>query len=179
MKRLVTLLLCCTLLLGAFSLAYATQLGPDLLSGQTTVKLTIDPKENDFVVVIPSLVTIDPATKSGEFSITLKAGWSIPAANSLGVYLKSAKNGIGSSGAAFKLKGTNGKLYSYLLHVTPPGGSRTNVTSNNYSYTEILEVTKSTSSSADKVGKLTVTLSELPPDPGEYTDVLTFSVVLK
>ena len=99
MKKLLAFILCLTMAMGAVAFAEemtGTELNKDVLEGQTTVSLTIDPEANEFVVVIPASVTIDPDTKKGSAEIVLKSGWKLPTANGLQVKLISAKNEAGN-----------------------------------------------------------------------------------
>lgn len=177
MKKLLALILCLCLSLGA--VAFATELNKDVLEGQTTVMLTIDPEDNEFVVVIPATVEIDPETREGFGSIVLKAGWKLPSCNSLSVRLKSAKNGVGSSsgsaGADFYMKNENGTKARYRIISDRIGGQLNHV---GWESKNFISVSSSGSSTSDIVCDIEFSMTSLPTEPGVYTDVLTFAVVL-
>lgn len=193
MKKLLAFFLCMSMLLGA--VAFATELGVDALEGQTTVSLTIDPESNEFVVVIPATVEIDPETKKGESQIVLKSGWKLVSCNGLVVKIKSSQNYTGSvdflisSGGYWKLKNEESKSAQYAIAVKQPGETtytrlnayegRTGTDSNFWTKVELINVARTDDNTADTVCDVRFTVPTLPTDPGVYTDVLTFAVTLK
>jgi len=179
MKKLLALILCLCLSLGA--VAFATEMNKDVLEGQTTVSLTVDPDENSFVVVIPASVTVDIGTQEGTFDIVLKAGWKLVSANGLKVRIKQFANGvIDSSGYNdFKLTGNNGGFAWYSLSYKGPSStSFSNLTYSNWDSTVLIYAKKGDSNSTDYVTDLKIKVPTLPTTPGVYTDVITFAVTL-
>lgn len=192
MKKLLAFFLCLSMLLGA--VAFATELNKEVMEGQTTVSLTIDPEANEFVIVIPATVEIDPETKKGESEIVLKAGWKLISSNTLTVNLKSAANGVYDKSLTyddhFTLMNADGVKASYTIAAkTWSGGNFDNLYSGNTSdiyddanywkNKKLIEVSKSSPNTEDKVCLIRFTLPKLPTEPGVYTDVLTFAVTLK
>ena len=61
MKKLLAFVLCLMLAMSSVAVAgEVTELNKDVMEGSTNVSLTIDPDANQFVVVIPATVSIDP-----------------------------------------------------------------------------------------------------------------------
>lgn len=192
MKKLLAFFLCLSMLLGA--VAFATELGVDALEGQTTVSLTIDPESNEFVVVIPATVEIDPETKQADSQIVLKSGWKLISCNGLTVRIKSSQNYNGpfdfviSSGGYWKLKNGNGKTAQYANGVKPNDADAMraldaydNRGTGPYFWTsvDLINVSFTDDNSVDTVCDIRFKVPTLPTDPGVYTDVLTFAVTLK
>lgn len=191
MKKLFALLLSLSLLLSAVVFAEEVkELNKDVLEGQTTVSLTIDPEDNEFVVVIPATVTIDPATKWGEAQIVLKAGWKFASFNYMTISLSAAQNGIAdkiydnkgtvteSGNQAFTLKNADGATAKYGIVTTEKTAA--NVLYGGTSLLRnLMQVGRSNDNTQDTVKDLFFYVYTLPTDPGEYTDVLTFTVNLK
>lgn len=181
MKKLLAFILCLTMAMGTVAFAEevtGTELNKDVLEGQTTVSLTIRPEDNEFVVVIPATVEIDPETSLGKADIVLKAGWKIPSANSLHVHLVNAKNGIEKTvdgRARFYLKDEADNEHYYSIRRTTSGFP--------LEYHEegyrLLSVYKNGDSTRDAATSLEFRVTNLPQAPGVYTDVLTFAVVIE
>lgn len=175
--------------------AFATELGVDALEGQTTVSLTIDPESNEFVVVIPATVEIDPETKQADSQIVLKSGWKLISCNGLTVRLKSSQNYSGTidmlltSGAYWDMINENNRHASYAIAVKPHGETSytslnaykgTSGTINNFwTYVDLINVARTDDNSTDTVCDIRFKVPTLPTAPGVYTDVLTFAVTLK
>ncbi|MBE5809302.1 MAG: hypothetical protein E7318_00025 [Clostridiales bacterium] len=179
MKKLLALILCLCLSLGA--VAFATELNKDVLEGQTTVSLTVDPDENSFVIVIPASVTVDIGTQEGTFDIVLKAGWKLVSANGLKVRIKKFANGTFSNSGDndFMLKGNNGgTAYYELSYKKSTSTSYIPLTYVQWDDTELISVKKGDSNSTDYVTGLKIKVPTLPTTPGVYTDVITFAVTL-
>lgn len=189
---LLALILCLGLCAAAISEDAATvQLDKNTLSGTSQVRLTVSIVD-DFTVIIPASVTIDPETKKGTGTITLKAGYVFGADfRKLYVILAGAENGIGSktghsSGSAdvlenFTLKSEDGKTCTYSVKAnnakyafSTDGGQSTYATS--YKSFNLISATSTEDNSADKTCVLTYTVPTLPV-AGTYTDTLTFSII--
>ena len=191
---LLALVLCLGLCAAAISEETATvQLNKNNMSGTSQVRLTVSIVD-DFTVIIPASVTIDPETKTGTGTITLKAGYVFGADfRKLYVRLAGAENGIGSatslsSGSAdvlnnFTLKSEDGKSCVYSVKAsnavyafsTDNGGTQYTYATGYKSF-NLISATSTEDNSADKTCTLTYTVPTLPV-AGTYTDTLTFSIV--
>lgn len=190
---LLALILCLGLCAAAISEETATvQLNKNTLSGTSQVRLTVSIVD-DFTVIIPASVTIDPETKKGTGTITLKAGYVFGADfRKLYVRLAGAENGIGSKDGStasaaevlqnFTLKSEDGKTCSYVLKAnnakyafSSTSGTHPNLATC-YKGFNLISVTSTEDNSADKTCTLTYTVPTLPI-AGTYTDTLTFSIV--
>ncbi len=190
---LLALILCLGLCAAAISEETATvQLNKNTLSGTSQVRLTVSIVD-DFTVIIPASVTIDPETKKGTGTITLKAGYVFGADfRKLYVRLAGAENGIGSKDGStasaaevlqnFTLKSEDGKTCSYVLKAnnakyafSSTSGTHPNLATC-YKGFNLISATSTEDNSADKTCTLTYTVPTLPI-AGTYTDTLTFSIV--
>ena len=187
---LLALILCLGLCAAAISEETATvQLNKNTLSGTSQVRLTVSIVD-DFTVIIPASVTIDPETKTGTGTITLKAGYVFGADfRTMYVRLAGAENGIGDYTSSpylnFTLKSEDGITCKYVLkanNASYPFASkdRPNIgqaaTATDYHYFNLISATSTEDNSADKTCELTYTVPTLPI-AGTYTDTLTFSIV--
>ena len=125
---LLALVLCLGLCAAAISEETATvQLDKNNMSGTSQVRLTVSIVD-DFTVIIPASVTIDPETKTGTGTITLKAGYVLGGDfKKLYVRLAGAENGIESGMSKandassaevltnFMLKSEDGKTCKYSV----------------------------------------------------------------
>ena len=192
MKKLLAFFLCLSMLLGA--VAFATELGTDAMEGQTTVSLTISPEDNEFVVVIPATAEIDPMTQKYEGQLILKSGWKLVSCNGLVVKIKSSANHtadydfIRGDGDYWKMKNADGNLAYYAIHAKPAGESSWtgldayNNNGTGYKYFtkfELINVTRSSDNTVDTICDIRFKVTDMPTNPGVYTDVLTFAVTLK
>lgn len=190
---LLALILCLGLCAAAISEETATvQLNKNTLSGTSQVRLTVSIVD-DFTVIIPASVTIDPETKKGTGTITLKAGYVFGADfRKLYVRLAGAENGIGSKDGStasaaevlqnFTLKSEDGKTCAYVLKAnnakyafSSTSGTHPNLATC-YKAFNLISATSTEDNSADKTCVLTYTVPTLPI-AGTYTDTLTFSIV--
>lgn len=193
---LLALILCLGLCAAAISEEAATiQLDKNTMSGTSQVRLTVSIVD-DFTVIIPASVTIDPETKTGTGTITLKAGY-VFGANFRKMYVRlaEAENGVGSdyahdtsgakSVANFTLKSEDGKTCKYSVKASNAAYSFSTVdrdygSSNGYSTSyktfNLITATSTEDNSADKTCELTYTVPTLPI-AGTYTDTLTFSII--
>ena len=190
MKKLLAFFLCLSMLLGAVAFAEEVkELSKEVMEGQTTVSLAISPEDNEVVVVIPATVEIEPTTQYGEVAITLKSGWKLVSVNELKVRIKEFANGASTSTSTsrlFKLKNAEGTTASYEIYYKLDTMSTYSTqafnavpTGDNYWPTKnLIKVTKSTSTANDRTASLKVNVPVLPTEPGEYTDVITFAIVL-
>ncbi len=189
---LLALILCLGLCAAAISEETATvQLNKNTLSGTSQVRLTVSIVD-DFTVIIPASVTIDPETKTGTGTITLKAGYVFGADfRTMYVRLAGAENGIGEDVSSpylnFTLKSEEGTTCKYALKAdkaTFPFASRATsghsqlLTATDYHDFNLISATSTEDNSADKTCVLTYTVETLPV-AGTYTDTLTFSIVTK
>lgn len=191
---LLALILCLGLCAAAISEDAATvQLNKNTLSGTSQVRLTVSIVD-DFTVIIPASVTIDPETKKGTGTITLKAGYVFGADfRKLYVQLAGAENGIGSKYGTsaylaevlsnFTLKSEDGKTCAYSVKASNAdyafstiGGSSQAQYATSYKSFSLISATSTEDNSADKTCTLTYTVPTLPV-AGTYTDTLTFSIV--
>jgi len=195
MKKLFALLLSLSMLLGAVVFAEEmTVLNKDVLEGQTTVSLTIDPEDNEFVVVIPATADVDAVSKTYEGQIVLKSGWKLASCNGLSVKLKASQNYKGpfdfviSSGGYWHLVSEAGKSAQYAIAVKPAGESswraldaydNRGTGSSFWTKVELINVSRSDDNSVDTVCDIRFRVPTLPTEPGVYTDVLTFAITLK
>lgn len=191
---LLALILCLGLCAAAISEETATvQLNKNTLSGTSRVRLTVSIVD-DFTVIIPASVTIDPETKTGTGTITLKAGYVLGGDfRTMYVRLAGAENGIGSmTGSSsesadvlqnFTLKSEDGKscVYSvkasnanYAFSTKDAGAYPAYATG--YKSFNLISATSTEDNSADKTCVLTYVVRTLPV-AGTYTDTLTFSIV--
>lgn len=194
MKKLLALLLCLSMVLGTTAYAAETELNKDVLEGQTTLSLTIRPEDNEFVVVIPATVEIDPETKSGSFNVVLKAGWKLPSANGLQVRIKEFANGVDNSSTPFTLKDSEGTTVKYEMSVkgtnfsrfislmnrdvSEKDGQSTVYSAFDYKTLNLISISKSTANTTDIKTQLKISVPTLPTTPGEYTDTITFAITL-
>lgn len=202
---LLALILCLGLYAAAISEETATvQLNKNTLSGTSQVRLTVSIVD-DFTVIIPASVTIDPETKTGTGTITLKAGYVLGGDfKKLYVRLAGAENGIESGRSKdndassaevltnFTLKSEDGKTCKYSVKASNApyafskvgsssyggtyGGSVTSNYATDYHDFNLISATSTEDNSADKTCTLTYTVPTLPI-AGTYTDTLTFSIV--
>lgn len=187
---LLALILCLGLCAAAISEDAATvQLDKNTLSGTSQVRLTVSIVD-DFTVIIPASVTIDPETKTGTGTITLKEGYVFGADfRTMYVRLAGAENGIGEDVSSpylnFTLKSEEGTTCKYALKAdkaTFPFASRATIhfaqaaTATDYHDFNLISATSTEDNSADKTCTLTYTVPTLPI-AGTYTDTLTFSIV--
>lgn len=192
MKKLLALILCLSMALVSVAFATETELNKDVMEGQTTVSLTIAPEANEFVVVIPATVTIDPETQEGTLDVTLKAGWKLVSSNSLKVRIKEFENGIrsGTSYDMFTLTTVTGATASYRIYpkrATSSSYSETPLNNRNYTGTpnlyweeyNLISITKATANTADQKASLKLKVMTLPTEPGEYSDTITFAITLE
>lgn len=191
---LLALILCLGLCAAAISEDAATvQLNKNTLSGTSQVRLTVSIVD-DFTVIIPASVTIDPETKTGTGTITLKAGY-VFGANFRKMYvtLAGAENGIGSKYGTsassaevlsnFTLKSEDGKTCAYSVKASNANYAFSTIDGNSqakcatsYKSFSLITATSTENNSADKTCTLTYTVPTLPI-AGTYTDTLTFSIV--
>ncbi len=184
---LLALILCLGLCAAAISEDAATvQLDKNTLSGTSQVRLTVSIVD-DFTVIIPASVTIDPETKTGTGTITLKAGYVFGADfRTMYVRLAGAENGIGrdsSSYLNFQLKSEKGTRCLYMLKADNAkypfaDPDVVNLAVADYKTFNLITATSTEDNSADKTCVLTYTVDTLPV-AGTYTDTLTFSIVTK
>lgn len=192
MKKLMALMLCLSMVFGTVAFAAENELNKDVMEGQTTVSLTIAPEANEFVVVIPATVTIDPETQEGTLDVTLKAGWKLVSSNSLKVRIKEFENGIRSGTAydMFTLTTVTGATASYRIYpkaATSSSYSETALNNRNYTGTpnlyweeyNLISITKATANTADQTASLKLKVMTLPTEPGEYSDTITFAITLE
>lgn len=192
---LLALILCLGLCAAAISEETATvQLDKNTLSGTSQVRLTVSIVD-DFTVIIPASVTIDPETKTGTGTITLKAGYVFGADfRKLYVRLAGAENGIGSNYSSnsveaksvenFTLKSEDGKTCTYSVKASNASysfssddrDSMNGGKSTGYKTFNLISATSTEDNSADKTCVLTYAVKTLPI-AGTYTDTLTFSIV--
>lgn len=202
---LLALILCLGLCAAAISEETATvQLDKNNMSGTSQVRLTVSIVD-DFTVIIPASVTIDPETKTGTGTITLKAGYVLGGDfKKLYVRLAGAENGIESGMSKandassaevltnFTLKSEDGKTCKYSVKASNApyafskvgsssyggtyGGSVTWNYATDYHDFNLISATSTENNSADKTCTLTYTMPTLPI-AGTYTDTLTFSIV--
>lgn len=202
---LLALILCLGLCAAAISEETATvQLDKNTLSGTSQVRLTVSIVD-DFTVIIPASVTIDPETKKGTGTITLKAGYVLGGDfKKLYVRLAGAENGIENGRGSennkssaetmtnFTLKSEDGKTCKYSVKASNASYAFSGVGSSSYSSAyggstawyyatdyhdfNLISATSTESNSADKTCTLTYTVPTLPI-AGTYTDTLTFSIV--
>ena len=186
----------------ATSAAFAeevTSLNKDVMEGNTNVSLTIDPEDNSFVVVIPASVTVDPETKEGYMDIVLQAGWKLPSANGLNVRIKEFANGPKANHApnsdsptefltmknaeesiakyAISLKAVGKDTYTKLYNWFDTGA--TPDTTRYWKQRNLIHVERDDSNTEDLTANLMLYVPELPTDPGEYTDTITFVINLE
>lgn len=194
MKKLLAFILCLTMAMGAVAFAEevtGTELNKDVLEGQTTVSLTVNPEDNEFVVVIPASVTIDPSTKEGTFDVVLKSGWKLVSCNGLRVRIKEFANGVAKEAPYFTLKNSDGTSVGYSIYQTSPTSSRRVWLGLETAYPSgsddhkakwdehnVVYVTRTQSNQTDVTKNYCILLSKLPTEPGEYTDIITFSIEL-
>lgn len=190
---LLALILCLGLCAAAISEETATvQLNKNTLSGTSQVRLTVSIVD-DFTVIIPASVTIDPETKKGTGTITLKAGYVFGADfRKLYVRLAGAENGIGSmTGSSiesadvlqnFTLKSEDGKSCVYSVKASNANYAFStkdwdaSAYATGYKSFNLISATSTEDNSADKTCVLTYVVPTLPV-AGTYTDTLTFSIV--
>lgn len=176
---LLALILCLGLCAAAISEETATvQLDKNTLSGTSQVRLTVSIVD-DFTVIIPASVTIDPETKKGTGTITLKAGYVLGGDfKKLYVRLAGAENGIasGSSTLNFTLKSEKGTTCNYVLKADNATYPFSSSGATDYHDFNLISATSTEDNSADKTCTLTYTVPTLPI-AGTYTDTLTFSIV--
>ena len=182
---LLALVLCLGLCAAAISEETATvQLDKNNMSGTSQVRLTVSIVD-DFTVIIPASVTIDPETKTGTGTITLKAGYVFGADfRTMYVRLAGAENGIGKGTTSpylnFTLKSEKGTTCPYALKADNAKEPFTNYggtsSTPNYRSFNLITATSTEDNSADKTCTLTYTVPTLPV-AGTYTDTLTFSIV--
>lgn len=191
---LLALILCLGLCAAAISEETATvQLDKNTMSGTSQVRLTVSIVD-DFTVIIPASVTIDPETKTGTGTITLKAGYVFGADfRKLYVRLAGAENGIGAATAPtqyrgewlqnFTLKSEDGKTCTYAVKASnascafsTSSGDNKERFATSYKAFNLISATSTEDNGADKTCVLTYTVETLPV-AGTYTDTLTFSIV--
>lgn len=184
MKKLMAVLLIATLLCAVLP-AYADdiELDGNTQTGETRISLTIDRSLDKYTFVIPSDVTIDPETKSGSFTVTLKAGFELIACNSISIALASAANGIKKDmGAAFTLVDSEtGKTASYTIYFDGKNlCEKTDSAATGYTNFNCVAIsaTKATPTTNDIEAVYSISLNTLPSE-GVYTDTLTFKVTVK
>lgn len=198
MKKLLALLICLSLFICSVAFAAENELTKDVLEETTTVSLTIDPEENSFVVIIPSIVTIDAETQSGVFDIVLKSGWKLPSSNGLRLRIKDFANGPRSNVTASqsddpafaKMKNSEGAVANYKISVKSVSDSEyitlydrynptTGLGMNNYwKIKNIINVLRTDSNATDQTASLKLEVPKLPTASGEYTDTITFEITL-
>ena len=183
---LLALILCLGLCAAAISEETATvQLDKNTMSGTSQVRLTVSIVD-DFTVIIPASVTIDPETKTGTGTITLKAGYVLGGDfRTMYVRLAGAENGIGEVAASpylnFTLKSEKGTACRYALKADNAkypfsAYAVVNAAVAYYRTFNLITATSTEDNSADKTCTLTYTVPTLPV-AGTYTDTLTFSIV--
>ena len=190
---LLALILCLGLCAAAISEETATvQLDKNNMSGTSQVRLTVSIVD-DFTVIIPASVTIDPETKKGTGTITLKAGYVLGGDfRTMYVKLAGAENGIGDDTSStstvkdlmnFTLKAEDGTTCGYSLKASNANyafSSKGTFSYEGYATCykgfALISATSTEDNSADKTCTLTYTVPTLPI-AGTYTDTLTFSIV--
>lgn len=179
MKKLVTLVLALCMVLCCAAAAAETTLDKNITTGTTEITMVIDRSVDTYEVVIPSAVTIDPVTKKGNATVTLKAGCELISCNRLIVELTKSANGANSGGASnfgYKLKSTTTDDYcQYFIYP-----STTSTDSINLPYTAITSVrsTPAAPTTEDQTKTFTFKARDLPT-AGIYTDTLTFSIIIE
>lgn len=109
MKKLFSFLLVLALLCTA-----SASLSDTITAGEMEVSLFIDRAADSYIVTIPAAVEIDPISKSGSATLTLKKDWQLISCNRLYVRLTEAAGGI-SDDYVYKAV-TSTITDEYILH---------------------------------------------------------------
>ncbi|MBQ8556870.1 MAG: hypothetical protein IJ438_13525 [Clostridia bacterium] len=164
MKKMLTLLL---VLVMVFSVPVAIGQEYEGWDGaadmSSTVTMTIDDSLDSFIIVIPGAMTVDPLTKTGTMTVSLKAGWNLISRSSIALSLASSKNNM-------QLLNDAGEGVAYTL--TYAGEASGTWTGNSQA---LFRVVGNGGNTADVSATLTITVDSLP-GKGVYSDVLTFSI---
>lgn len=176
MKTLVIAMVLC-LALGCLAAQAVTELTESTeATAQTQVVLDLGEQPTSYTIVIPSQVTIDPATGKGKGTITLKSGFVLTDITSLKVrmtdgYTEYSSGGINNVTNYAKMNLMNTANDSKLVcEITSSAANLISKT------TSLIYVTNKTDNSADQTATLNFSVSSLP-SYGKYTGTLTFSVV--
>ena len=172
-KTLVIAMVLC-LALGCLAAQAVTELTESTeATAQTQVVLDLGEQPTSYTIVIPSQVTIDPATGEGKGTITLKSGFVLTDITSLKVRMTDG----------YVDPSTLPALQTSHIMLTNESNStslKCFVTTANTNYitkkTDLIDVTNMTDNSADQTATLNFSVSSLP-SYGKYTGTLTFSVV--
>jgi len=175
MKKLVTLVLALCMVLCCAAAAAETTLDKNITTGTTELTMVIDRSVDTYEVVIPSAVTIDPVTKQGSATVTLKAGCELISCNSLKVKLTKNANGMNSSGTLTLKNADNDASCSYYIYLS---GNDASIKSLPVTLLESLRNTPAAPTEKELSRTLTFKTYNLPT-AGTYTDTLTFSIIIE
>ena len=174
-KKTLAIAMVLCLALGCLAAQAVTELTESTeATAQTQVVLDLGEQPTSYTIVIPSQVTIDPATGKGNGTITLKSGFVLTDITSLKVrltngYYEGEANSMYPSRSEMRLYNASNSSY---LRCSIARGSDVYLTHT----TDLISVTNKTENSADKTATLDFSVSSLP-SYGKYTGTLTFSVV--
>ena len=177
MKKLVTLALALCMVLCCAVAAAETTLDKNITTGTTELTMVIDRSVDTYEVVIPSAVTIDPVTKQGTATVTLKAGCELISCNKLIVELTKSANGMDSSGALTLKNADNDASGSYYIYLNA-SASDNSIKSLPVTLLSSLRYTPAAPTETDLSRTLTFKTYNLPT-AGTYTDTLTFSIIIE
>ena len=165
MKKFLALLLAICLLTSFAPVMAEKTITEDKGTAEMEVNLTIDHTLDTFKVVIPSSLTIDPVSKSGEATIeVVKDGFSLISCRYLRVYLKSAASKVEHTNM-YLICGKNTIAYSVYT-------AKTSI----YPGDNVIVIDRDKQDEADFSKVLTISVFDLPTVAGTYTDTLTFGV---
>ena len=178
-RKLLPLLLLICILFGCVSANADTELTAEngTNTAQSTVVLDLGVQPTTYTIVIPSQITIDPATGTGTGIITLKSGFVLTDITSLKVRLTDGYSESSSSDNGYmRLNNTVNDSY---LDCTVSGVRNANGVQMSCvmkKTTDLIAVTNQSSNDKDKIAKVILTVDNIP-SYGKYTGTLTFSVI--
>lgn len=177
-KWIAAALLACLILCGCSAVA-DTEVTADSeeKTATTSVVLDLGEQPTSYIVVIPSTVTLDPATGEGSATVTLKSGFVLTDVTSLKVCMT---GGYSEGTNLSSYTGDWKKARMDLTNVANSSKLECTITSSITDYirrdTNLISVTNKTLNTEDRTCTLNFDVTGTLPAYGKYTGGLTFSI---
>ena len=169
-KWIAAALLACLILCGCSAVADTeVTVDSEEKTATTSVVLDLGEQPTSYIVVIPSTVSLDPATGKGSAAVTLKSGFVLTDVTSLKVCMTGGFNESNSY-----------KSDMYLTNVANSSKLVCTITSSKTDYirrdTNLIYVTNKTLNTEDQTCTLNFSVTETLPSYGKYVGTLTFTI---
>ena len=179
-KWIAAALLACLILCGCSAVA-DTEITVDSeeKTATTSVVLDLGEQPTSYIVVIPSTVTLDPATGKGSAAVTLKSGFVLTDVTSLKVRMT---GGFSEAVVGALVNGSVNIIPAYMNLTNTEDGSqlKCEITSSELGNimpgSLLISVTNETPNTEDQACTLDFSVTETLPAYGKYVGTLTFSI---